>query len=209
MSAESRIVELETRQAFQDDALQALNDVVVEQGRVIERLQLQMAELIKRYEEMVGQYGSEGRRRRRLITEQKQPRGAPGPGGSTAGDRDHVFGLQAFVTMHYRELHTLAFDEDAVAFAAYGTEMDKDIVARITGDETKALGRIEPLDGTGIPLAGVQGCALVGSGFTAGAGKADGQVQDHSERCADQRSQVAHFWAGQQGQRLQDHRHHQ
>ena len=60
MSSESRIIELETRQAFQDDTLQALNDVVVEQGRVIGRLQLQMAELLKRYEEMVGQYGSEG-----------------------------------------------------------------------------------------------------------------------------------------------------
>ncbi|WP_409268718.1 SlyX family protein [Pseudomonas sp. KCJK9044] len=60
MSAESRIIELENRQAFQDDTIQALNDVVVEQGRVIERLQLQMAELIKRYEEMVGQYGGEG-----------------------------------------------------------------------------------------------------------------------------------------------------
>ncbi|MND26524.1 hypothetical protein D3C76_914750 [compost metagenome] len=60
MLLESRVVELETRQAFQDDTIQALNDVVVEQGRVIERLQLQMAELIKRYEEMVGQYGSEG-----------------------------------------------------------------------------------------------------------------------------------------------------
>ncbi|HAB03021.1 MAG TPA: hypothetical protein DCE25_08870 [Pseudomonas sp.] len=60
MSADRRIIELETRQAFQDDTIQALNDVVVEQGRVIERLQLQMAELIKRYEEMVGQYGNEG-----------------------------------------------------------------------------------------------------------------------------------------------------
>jgi SlyX protein len=60
MSLESRIIELETRQAFQDDTLQALNDVVAEQGQVIERLQLQVAELIKRYEEMVGQYGSEG-----------------------------------------------------------------------------------------------------------------------------------------------------
>ncbi|MFV3403322.1 MULTISPECIES: SlyX family protein [Pseudomonas] len=58
MSLELRIVELETRQAFQDDTIQALNDVVVEQNRVIERLQLQMAELIKRYEEMSGQYGS-------------------------------------------------------------------------------------------------------------------------------------------------------
>ncbi|MFJ3074528.1 MULTISPECIES: SlyX family protein [Pseudomonas] len=60
MSLESRIIELETRQAFQDDTIQALNDVVAEQGQVIDRLQLQMAELIKRYEEMVGQYGSEG-----------------------------------------------------------------------------------------------------------------------------------------------------
>jgi len=60
MSLGMRMVELETRQAFQDDTIQALNDVVVEQGRVIERLQMQMAELIKRYEEMVGQYGSEG-----------------------------------------------------------------------------------------------------------------------------------------------------
>jgi len=60
MSLELRIIELETRQAFQDDTLQELNDVVVEQGWVIQRLQLQMAELIKRYEEMVGQYGSEG-----------------------------------------------------------------------------------------------------------------------------------------------------
>ncbi|MDU9402556.1 SlyX family protein [Pseudomonas sp. zfem004] len=60
MSLEMQIVELQTRQAFQDDTIQALNDVVVEQGRVIERLQLQVAELIKRYEEMVGQYGSEG-----------------------------------------------------------------------------------------------------------------------------------------------------
>ncbi|WP_286915493.1 MULTISPECIES: SlyX family protein [unclassified Pseudomonas] len=60
MSLESRIIELETRQAFQDDTIQALNDVVAEQGQVIDRLQLQVAELIKRYEEMVGQYGSEG-----------------------------------------------------------------------------------------------------------------------------------------------------
>ncbi|MBA6097102.1 MULTISPECIES: SlyX family protein [Pseudomonas] len=60
MSLEMRMIELETRQAFQDDTLQALNDVVVEQAKVIERLQLQVAELIKRHEEMVGQFGSEG-----------------------------------------------------------------------------------------------------------------------------------------------------
>ncbi|WP_236186072.1 SlyX family protein [Pseudomonas juntendi] len=60
MSLEMRMIELETRQAFQDDTLQALNDVVVEQAKVIERLQLQVAELIKRHEEMVGQFGREG-----------------------------------------------------------------------------------------------------------------------------------------------------
>lgn len=60
MSQEARIIELESRLAFQDDTIQSLNDVLVEQGRVIERLQLQVAELIKRYEEMAGQYGGGG-----------------------------------------------------------------------------------------------------------------------------------------------------
>lgn len=59
MSLEDRIVELEMRQAFQDDTIQALNDVIAVQGQAIERLQLQVAELIKRYEEVVGQYGTE------------------------------------------------------------------------------------------------------------------------------------------------------
>ncbi|MGE7991771.1 SlyX family protein [Pseudomonas sp. NPDC089554] len=60
MPLEARIIELESRQAFQDDTIQALNDVLVEQNRVIERLQLQVAELLKRYEEMVGQYEAGG-----------------------------------------------------------------------------------------------------------------------------------------------------
>ena len=77
MSAELRIIELETRQAFQDDTIQALNDVVVEQGRVIERLQLQMAELIKRYEEMVGQIGSEGKRPHHLTIDEWPPWACP------------------------------------------------------------------------------------------------------------------------------------
>ncbi|ATR82184.1 hypothetical protein CYD26_20615 [Pseudomonas sp. FFUP_PS_473] len=58
MSLELRIMELESRLAFQDDTVQALNDVLVEQQRVVERLQLQMSALLKRYEEMVGQYQS-------------------------------------------------------------------------------------------------------------------------------------------------------
>eukprot|EP01030_Chromulinospumella_sphaerica_P003969 gene3969-3882_t len=55
---EERVTDLESRLAFQDDTLQALNDVLVAQQRVVERLQLQMAALLKRQEEMVGQFES-------------------------------------------------------------------------------------------------------------------------------------------------------
>ncbi|MNG41354.1 hypothetical protein D3C84_1304830 [compost metagenome] len=44
--------------AFQDDTIQALNDVLAAQQRVVERLQLQMEALLKRQEEMVGQFES-------------------------------------------------------------------------------------------------------------------------------------------------------
>ena len=58
MSLEQRVNDLESRLAFQDDTIQALNDVLVEQQRVVDRLQLQMAALLKRQEEMSGQFGS-------------------------------------------------------------------------------------------------------------------------------------------------------
>ncbi|BCD84231.1 protein SlyX [Pseudomonas solani] len=60
MSLEERINELETRLAFQDDTIQALNDVLVMQQRVVERLQLQLAALAKRQEELIGQFGGGG-----------------------------------------------------------------------------------------------------------------------------------------------------
>jgi len=56
MSLEERVMELESRLAFQDDTIAALNDVLVDQQRLVERLQLQMAALLKRYEEVMGQY---------------------------------------------------------------------------------------------------------------------------------------------------------
>ena len=58
MNLEERVTDLESRQAFQDDTIQALNDVLVTQQRVLERLQLQMAALLKRQDEMVGQFES-------------------------------------------------------------------------------------------------------------------------------------------------------
>ncbi|WP_342243211.1 SlyX family protein [Pseudomonas sp. OTU5201] len=58
MSLELRIADLESRLAFQDDTIQTLNDVLVEQQKVVDRLQLQVAALAKRQEELLGQYGS-------------------------------------------------------------------------------------------------------------------------------------------------------
>ncbi|WNW11294.1 SlyX family protein [Pseudomonas sp. DTU_2021_1001937_2_SI_NGA_ILE_001] len=52
MSLESRVMELESRLAFQDDTIQALNDVLVGQQRVIDRLQQQLMLVAKRQEEM-------------------------------------------------------------------------------------------------------------------------------------------------------------
>jgi len=58
MNLDERVTELESRLAFQDDTLQTLNDVLVGQQRSLERMQLQMAALIKRQEEMGGQFES-------------------------------------------------------------------------------------------------------------------------------------------------------
>ena len=57
MSLDLRISELESRQAFQDDNLQALNDVIVAQQRSIDLLQQQMTALIRRQEELIGHFG--------------------------------------------------------------------------------------------------------------------------------------------------------
>lgn len=56
MSVDDRVTELETRLAFQDDTLQALNDVLVVQQRALDRMQRQVAALIKRQDEMGGQF---------------------------------------------------------------------------------------------------------------------------------------------------------
>ncbi|WP_268799966.1 SlyX family protein [Pseudomonas huanghezhanensis] len=56
MNVDARVTELETRLAFQDDTIQALNDVLVVQQRMLDRLQRQVAALIKRQDEMGGQF---------------------------------------------------------------------------------------------------------------------------------------------------------
>ena len=57
MSLESRIMELESRLAFQDDTIQALSDELVEQNKRIERMQLQLKVLARRQEDLSGQAG--------------------------------------------------------------------------------------------------------------------------------------------------------
>ena len=56
MDLEQRVVELESRLAFQDDTIAALNDELVEQQRLIERMQVQMKELARRLEEGANQF---------------------------------------------------------------------------------------------------------------------------------------------------------
>ncbi|KDD68366.1 SlyX protein [Pseudomonas sp. BT76 TE3572] len=56
MSLEERVTDLESQLAFQDDTIQALSDVLATQQRAVERLQLQMTALLKRQEEMAGQF---------------------------------------------------------------------------------------------------------------------------------------------------------
>jgi SlyX protein len=58
MSLELRIADLETRLAFQDDTVQALNDELVAQQRLLERLQLQVEALIRRHDELAVQLDS-------------------------------------------------------------------------------------------------------------------------------------------------------
>ena len=58
MSLEERVTDLESQLAFRDDTIQTLNDVLATQQRAVERLQLQMAALLKRQEEMAGQFES-------------------------------------------------------------------------------------------------------------------------------------------------------
>lgn len=57
MSLEERMTELESRQAFQDDTLQTLNEVLFAQQQALERLELQVQALARRQEELLGQLG--------------------------------------------------------------------------------------------------------------------------------------------------------
>ncbi|WP_312247265.1 SlyX family protein [Stutzerimonas nitrititolerans] len=59
MELDSRMADLEARLAFQDDTIQALNDVLVEQQRAIDRLQAQMGMLARRQEDLQGRIGGE------------------------------------------------------------------------------------------------------------------------------------------------------
>jgi len=56
MDLPDRVTDLESRLAFQDDTIETLNDILVAQQRAVERLQLQMTALLKRQEEMSGQF---------------------------------------------------------------------------------------------------------------------------------------------------------
>lgn len=56
MNLDERVMELESRLAFQDDTIQALNDVLVIQRRELDYLKQQMAAMLKRQEEIGNQF---------------------------------------------------------------------------------------------------------------------------------------------------------
>jgi SlyX protein len=52
MTLEERIADLEIRQAFQDDTIQTLNDIIVEQQRALDRCTAQIRVLAERQAEL-------------------------------------------------------------------------------------------------------------------------------------------------------------
>jgi len=52
MTLEERIAELEVRQAFQDDTIQTLNDIIVEQQNALDRCAAQIRLLAERQAEL-------------------------------------------------------------------------------------------------------------------------------------------------------------
>ncbi|KUM34000.1 SlyX family protein [Pseudomonas sp. EpS/L25] len=52
MTLEERIAELEVRQAFQDDTIQTLNDIIVEQQKALDRCAAQIRLLAERQAEL-------------------------------------------------------------------------------------------------------------------------------------------------------------
>ena len=55
-SLDERMAELEIRQAFQDDALQEMSDVIVDQQKQIDLLKRELERLSQRQEEQSQQY---------------------------------------------------------------------------------------------------------------------------------------------------------
>lgn len=56
MSIEQRIAELEMRQTFQDDTIESLNEVIVEQQRLIARMEKQLQLLAQRQADLSNQF---------------------------------------------------------------------------------------------------------------------------------------------------------
>lgn len=59
MSAENELTELQIKVAFQEEALEALEDVIMDQKRRMDRLQQQLQDLQEKYDVLIEQ-GSHG-----------------------------------------------------------------------------------------------------------------------------------------------------
>ena len=186
MSLEERVMELESRMAFQDDTIQALNDVLVKQRRELDHLQLQMAAMLKRQEEngqsvrdlrgrcaatslLIGCHKKNRDFRQEVAVFCCLKQSAAGQGCND------IFGLQAFVAVHHGKFDALSFDQYAMTLTANGAKMHENIVAGIPGDEAEALGGVEPLYGASITISHIVALRRGRGGVRPV--KADAQVQ--------------------------------
>ena len=80
MNLDERVMELESRLTFQDDTIQALNDVLVAQRRELDQLQLQMTAMLKPQEELAISSKPSRKMRHHLITD-KHKKTAASHGG--------------------------------------------------------------------------------------------------------------------------------
>ena len=64
-----------------------------------------------------------------------------------------ILGLQTLLPLGHGELDLLAFDQSAVPVPTDGTEVYEYIRARLTLNEAKPLGIVEPFNRTGLPIS--------------------------------------------------------
>lgn len=73
--------------------------------------------------------------------------------GESDSPQDNLLGYRTLKAVSDRELNALTLFKGSVSISLDGGEVNKQVLAIITDDETEALGGVEPLDGTALSVA--------------------------------------------------------